>query len=352
MKALAKMKPTDSPARRARPTIHDVAKAADVSIATVSRALNSPDSVRPELRERVMAAASALDYMVDSVGKALRRQRTQIVSTMLPMLADPLFSVIASAIQETLQEHGYLGFVQPTGFDNRNLYDRAKQLIERGTEGLIIFGRIDDDRLINYARAHDFPLLSVYSYSQDHPIPSIGFDNYLATQQLMEVLQTLGHSRVAMISGSEQGNDRQESRIRAFRDINRQMGQEAVIEIIDVGFDVPDGGSALRKIMDRHPETTALVCNRDVIAFSVMVEARRLGIRVPEDISLTGFDDIDYAALFDPALTTVAVPSEKIGRAAANAMISHLNAGTALNSRRFETEVILRKSSGRPRPVA
>ncbi|WP_082658137.1 substrate-binding domain-containing protein [Paracoccus sp. MKU1] len=351
-KLLAKPKSQAIQARRIRPTIHDVAKAAGVSIATVSRALNSPDSVRKELRERVVAAADSMDYMADSVGKALRRQRTQIISTMLPRLADPLFSAVASAIQETLEENGYLGFVQTSGFDNTNLFDRAKRLIEHGTEGLIIFGRIDDQRLLDYCRAHQLPLLSAYSYFEKAEVPTIGFDNYLATRQLVEMLHTLGHSRIAMISGSDKGNDRQQSRIRAFRDINAELGQEPVIEFTHMDFDMADGGAALRRIMENHPETTALVCNRCVIAFSVMVEARRLGIAVPEHLSLTGFDDIDYAALFDPSLTTVAVPSEKIGRAAAKAMIAHLETGAPLGSRRFETEVILRRSVARPRATA
>lgn len=338
--------------KRTRATVFDVAKLAGVSIATVSRTLNSPDGVRQDLRDRVQAAAIQLDYFTDSVGKALRSKRTHIIGTMIPKLADPLFSVLASAIQETLEPKGYVGFVHMTGFDNSSLFDGARRLIERGCEGLIVFGRIDDQRLIDYAASHEFPLISAYSYSPEAGAPTVGFDNYNATEQLVTLLQDLGHRHIAMISGQPKGNDRQEARISAFNEVQSRLGVPPVIEFVEMdGDELPSGSAAFLRIMQQHPETTAIVCNRDVFAFGVIAEARKLGIRVPEDLSLTGFDDIDYAALIDPALTTVGVPAARIGAAAAAAMIRHLDAGAALQNIRFETEVILRKSVSRPRTV-
>ena len=336
--------------KRAKVTVHDVAREAGVSIATVSRALNAPDSVRKELRDRVVQAATALNYTIDSVGKALRRQRTQIVATLLPRLDDPMFAILASAIQETLVENNYVGFVQPSGFDNRTLYDCARNLVEKGAEGLIVFGKIDDPDLVNFAAAHDIPLVSVYSYYEDMAIPTFGFDNGAATEQLIAMLVQLGHERIAMIGGPVEGNDRQAARVAVYREAMRRIGSEPVIEFIDMSFELPDGASALRRIVSRHPEISALICNRDVIAFSVLAEAKKLGIRVPEQLSLTGFDDIDYAALFDPPLTTIAVPTEEMGRAAATSLIRHLELGAPLTGMRFETRVILRGSVSRPKP--
>lgn len=335
--------------RRAKVTVYDVAREAGVSIATVSRALNAPDSVGKEMRDRVVKAAAMLDYTIDSVGKALRRQRTQIIATMLPRLDDPMFAIMASSIQETLSSNNYVGFVQTSGFNNKNLHNCAKKLIEKGAEGLIIFGKIEDNNLLNYIKSQNIPAVTLYSYYNDSQIPAFGFDNGAATEQLIELLVQLGHQRIAMISGPVDGNDRQAARVAVYQHAMHRIGSEPVVEFIDMSFELPDGAAALRRIIYHHPEVSALICNRDVIAFSVLAEAKKLGIRVPEQLSLTGFDDLDYAALFDPPLTTIAVPIEEMGRAAASSLIRHLDSGTPLSGMRFDTQVILRGSVSRPR---
>lgn len=334
--------------RRARATVHDVALAANVSIATVSRALNAPETVRQELRERVFKAVSELNYSADSVGKALRLQRTHIVGTIIPRLDDPLFAEFASGIQETLTSNDYIGFVQTAGFDNRALYKKARRMIDSGAEGLIVFGQIQDPQLLDFAQTYDFPIISAYSFDETSDIPTVGFDNRRATRQLVELLLQLGHRHVAMISGTPEGNDRQRLRIESFRETLLQSGCTPVVEIIDMAFEVSDGAAALRKIRAEHPEVTALVCNRDAIAFSVLSECKRRGVLVPSELSVTGFDDIDYAPLIDPPLTTVSVPASEISMSAAHALIRWMDKGIRPNHVRFDTEVILRGSTSGP----
>lgn len=119
---------------RSRPTVFDLARHAGVSTATVSRALNRPDTVRENLRLRVESSVAELGYVTSSVGKALRKQRTRIIGTLLPKLDDPLFSVFASGVQSALVDAGYVGFIQPVGFDNRKLTAHARTMIENGAE--------------------------------------------------------------------------------------------------------------------------------------------------------------------------------------------------------------------------
>ena len=334
--------------RRVKVTVHDVARLANVSIATVSRALNTPQAVRPEVRARVEKAAETLGYHANSFGKGLRQQRGMLVGTLVPRLSDPLFSLVASGVQETLAENGYLGFLQPIGYDNRALYQPARQIIERGAEGLIVFGKIEDERLIDYCQRLNFPLLTVYSWSADAVVPSIGFDNYEAASQLVDLMLQLGHRGMAMIAGPQGGNDRQQDRIRAFRDRAGAAGIEPLVEEIDMAIELPDGKAAISRILDRHPEVTAVLCNRDALAFSAMAELRRRNISVPGQISLTGFDDLEYSALLDPPLTSVSVPAAEMGRHAATAMIQLLENGRPLQSVRFQTEVVLRRSTAPP----
>ncbi|WP_170134900.1 LacI family DNA-binding transcriptional regulator [Acuticoccus kandeliae] len=341
-------RPPDKPAKRGKATVHDVAKRAGVSIATVSRALNTPDAVRAELREEVLRAAKDLGYTANSVGKALRRRRSQVIGTLLPRLADPLFSLVASGIQDALVEHNYVGFLQTCGFDNRALYAHGRALVEKGAEGLIVFGRIDDEDLLDFAAKQNIPLVTVYSYDQASTVPTIGIDNYAATRQLTDLLLQLGHTKIAMISGPLAGNDRQQSRTKAFEDCLAEHGLDALVEQVDVEHERANGAVALQRLMSLRPDLTALLCNRDVIAFSAIAECRRLGLKVPEDLSLTGFDDVEYASLLDPPLTSVAVPAIEMGRHAAATIIRHLETGEAMHSAHYETEVILRRSTTRP----
>ncbi|MCF3934800.1 LacI family DNA-binding transcriptional regulator [Acuticoccus sp. M5D2P5] len=345
-------RPTDnSTPKRTKATVHDVAKRAGVSIATVSRALNTPDAVRPELREEVLKAAKALGYTTNSVGKALRRRRSQVIGTLLPRLADPLFSLVASGVQDALVEHDYVGFLEISGFDNRNLYTHAHKLIQKGAEGLIVFGRIDDDDLLDLVTKQNIPTLTVYSYLAASEIPMIGIDNYAATRQLTELLLDLGHTRIAMISGPLAGNDRQQSRTQAFQDCLHERGLEPLIEHVDVEHERANGAAALQRLISRRSDLTALLCNRDVIAFSAIAECRRMGLSVPDDLSLTGFDDVEYASLLDPPLTSLSVPAIEMGRHAATTIIRHLESGDAMHSACYDTEVILRRSTARPRPA-
>ncbi len=335
--------------KQSKITVFEVAKLAGVSIATVSRALNKPDAVSTDLRNRVLAATAKLDYQINSSAKALRRRRTQIIGTILPRLNDALFCEIAHGIQASLVESGYVGFLQTAGFDNRKLVEHAKHLIDRGAEGLIVFGRIDDEKLVSLLKASRIPCVTIYSYLEDSPVPCIGIDNYNSAQQLISLILQLGHTRIGMISGPVNGNDRQQARIKAFRDMLGRRGLQPVVQTIEKSYTLTDGGEALRRLYAMHPEITAVICNSDVIAFGVLAECRKLGLAVPGDISVTGFDDVSFAPLLDPSLTTVSVEAAEMGRQAVLSLIHNLDEGQPILSSRFETAVILRKSTCTPR---
>ncbi len=333
---------------RARPTVFDLARHAGVSTATVSRALNKPDTVRESLRLRVENSVAELGYVTSSVGKALRKQRTRIIGTLLPKLDDPLFSIFASGVQSALVEAGYVGFIQPVGFDNRKLTAHARTMIENGAEGIIVFGRIDDPELFHLQQAQHFPLVSAYSYTEDSRVPCIGIDNYRATRQLIDLLLQLGHRRIAMLAGPTDGNDRQQTRIAALTDAMREHDLPLIIENVDLSSQMADAAASLRRLLGGENKVSAILCSRDVLAFRAMAECNRMGIRVPEDLSLTGFDDLDYAELLFPPLTTLAVPAVEIGRHAARQVIAHLDENRPISSYRFDTAVMLRQSVGRP----
>lgn len=335
---------------RSRPSVADVARRSRVSVATVSRAFNAPGIVSESVRERVLKAARDLGYTPNAAAKALRLQRTHIVGAIVPTLNYAIFASMLNAFQERLARAGHMLFLATTGFDNRTLFEPARQLIERGAEALLIVGRIDDPALTAYLLKQRIPVVTTYSYLAGHPIPSIGFDNYAASRELIGYLLGLGHRHLAMVTAHTEGNDRQEARVEAFRDALAEAGHRLKPIIIERTHAIVEGASALREIRDRHPEVTAIVCNSDVLAIGALAEAKRLGLRVPGDLSVTGHDDQEAAALTVPPLTTIAVPAEAMGVRAAEAILA---AGSGdhrhrLKSAELPTRLVIRGSTGKP----
>ena len=154
-----------------------------------------------------------------------------------------------------------------------------------------------------------------------------------------------------MVAGPLQGNDRQQARMRGFEETMRAHGLNDGIHIIEksYGAAMMQGADAMRQIYYEFPGVTAVVCNADVFALSAIAECRRLGLRVPEDISVVGFDDDDYTTIFSPALTTIAVPAAEMGRHAARSLIGALTAGRRVMSARLDTQLVVRESTSVPR---
>jgi len=336
---------------RRKANVIDVAKAAGVSVATVSRTFNLPHLVRDEVRAKVAAAAQALGYSANPSAKALRLQKTFIIGAVIPTLDYSIFARLVHSFEEHMTAAGYSVFVLTTGFDNENMLDSVRRLVERGAEALLTVGRIDDAKLRQYLLEKHIPCVTTYSYTGDEQFPSVGFDNYVCTRQIVEFLIRLGHRRMAMIAGPIKGNDRQQDRIRAFEQTLLAHGIDQGYHIIEksYGSAIFQGAEAMRQIHGEHPEVTAVVCNSDIFAFSAIAECRRLGLRVPEDMSISGFDDDDYTSIFEPALTTIAVPATEMGKHAAQALINVLTLGRKMTSVQLATKLIVRDSTSTPR---
>lgn len=336
-----------APKRRAA-KVKDVAKAAGVSVATVSRAFNLPNTVSDDARKTVFEVAKALGYTPNPAAKALRLQRSFMVGAVFPTTDYGVYAQVLGSFQHRMSTAGYLSVLLTVGFDNSRIFEPVSQLVERGVEGLMVVGRIDDRRLMSYLLDKHIPVVSIYSALQDAPFPSVGIDNYGATMQVMEHLLGLGHRQFAMLSGPLQGNDRQQARRRAFTDALARAGIEGEPRILEDPrtYSVQYGTEAFRKLIQQHPEVTAVVCNSDYYGFAAVLEAKRLGLRVPQDISIAGFDDQELASLIDPPLTTVSAPGEDMGKHAAQALLETLEHGRAGQSMSLPSPLVIRASTG------
>ena len=330
---------------KGRARVSDVANQVGVSIATVSRTFNDPKVVREDVRIRVLAAARALGYSPNPAARALRMRRTHIVGAVVPTLNYAIYARMLNGFQETMNTAGYMVFMLAAGFDNSKLYGPVHQLVTRGAEGLLIVGKIEDELLLQFLKERKIPSVLTYSYLPNEPFPSIGFDNYESTRQLVDYLLLLGHKDIVMISGITRGNDRQQSRARAFRDAVAKSGIAKRCHTLERSYSLYEGAAAMRLIRSDYPKTTAVRCASDVLAFGVLAECKKLKIRVPKDLVVTGYDNQDFSALLDPPLTTVDIPAGEIGSRSAEALLSAMAGSSKVGSVELKTSLIIREST-------
>lgn len=326
-------------------SVTDVAKAANVSVATVSRSFNKPDVVKPEVRERILKIAESMGYTANSAAKALRSKKTNVIGAIIPTLDHAIYATMINAFQNKLSEQGYVVYILSCGFDASNIFDKVTLLLERGAEALLIVGEILDKNLEAYLQKFKIPTICTYSYHHDAKFPFIGFDNYASTTSMSEYLYGLGHRNIAMISGPLQGNDRQIARVESFKNfMDSKQLKHYVIESKNQ-YNITFGKDALKTILQDFPEVTAIICNSDVIAFGVLAGAKELKISVPEQINVIGYDNLEFTEYLNPPLTTLNIPAEEMGRLSAETILKNLNQKVPIQSHLLETKLIVRDST-------
>lgn len=329
--------------------VFEVASLAGVSIATVSRAFNEPSLVREDLRKRIIEAARSIGYVPNSAAKALRSQRTHIVGAVIPSLDYAIYAKLVNGFQEAVSGAGYTVVVLPVGFDSRNIHARVRQVVERGAEALMVVGRIEDHDLLELLAIKALPWIQTYSFNPGSEHPAVGFDNGPAIVQALEHLHALGHRDIALIAGRTAGNDRQSSRVKAFHDWLTERGLPGGSPVIEVPYSFSEGMEAFEAIRQSHPRTTAIVCSSDILAVGVLHACKRAGISIPADLSVTGFDDLEFAAFSEPPLTTIAIQAGEMGRLAGERIVAALDHGEEPLPECLPTTLVLRASTAVPR---
>lgn len=326
-----------------------VARAAGVSKSTVSRAFNAPEIVKEEVRRKIFEVAAQMNYRPHPAARALRSQRTHIFGAAIPTLDYAIYARMVNEFENKLSALGASTIVITTGFDNRNVFEDVRQLVDRGAEALLVVGEVQDARLKDYLLQSQIPIVTTYSAPPDKTVPAVGFDNYKATAEAVEYLIGLGHRHLAMIAGNTEGNDRQRARIAAYRDVLASTGLAGGDRVYCGAFNMKGGAQMMERILSDHPETTAVICNSDVFAIGAMSACRKRGLRVPDDMSILGCDDFDFAELLEPPLTTIAVPAAEMGRIAAEALWEAIANRKPVATRIVATELVIRGSTAPPR---
>jgi len=347
-------KPARDPRGRlsTRVKIEDVARQAGVSPATVSRVLNHPEIVRPELRDKVSRAIANLSYTRDSAARALKSGRMRTIGAIVPTLGLSIFAEGVEALQNRLSENGYMLFIANSQYDERRELQETQSLIERGIDGIVLVGGSHAPELRALIEQAGVPVITTYVSKAQGGIPAIGIDNQRATRELTRYLLDLGHVRFGAIANVPPANDRSRARLDGIQKALAEAGISLrPSQIIRTDYSLAQGRSALRQLMNDHPDTTAVICTTDMLAIGAMAEARKLGLTVPQQLSITGFDDVELSAQVDPPLTTIGVPAAEIGRAAADYLINAIAGMPIPKNVQLPYRLIMRASTAPPRSM-
>jgi len=311
--------------------INDVAKSAGVSTATVSRVLSNAAVVAPATRRRVLAAVERLGYAPNSTAKNLRMLRTRRLLVTVPDISRPLFSLILQGIEETAHREGYAVLLGDTQYDQGREERYAQMLAAKEADGLIFLGRKLSkgvEVLIKSIASGPAPVVNALGFVPQLGIPSVQIDNRAAAVEAMDHLYRLGHRHVGIVTGPALSYV-SDQRLRGARERAKKEHAERHLIVIDGDFSVDSGVVAGERLLHRKQPPTAIFCLNDEMAMGVIHTARRRKMRIPDDLSVVGVDDIRYARYTDPPLTTVAQPMRQMGEIAVRVLLDLLSGRVA-----------------------
>lgn len=335
-------------------SIRDVSKAAGVSVATVSRALQKPELVTEKTRAKVTAAARKVGYQPNMMARNFRNKKSFNILVLVPDFSNPFFSKVIRGIQTTARSHGYnilLG-------DTQNLKDLEKEmaglLLSNLADGIIQLSARFPFENANVSGERTLPIVNCCECVEDDSMPTVSLDNVGAARAVAEHLVSLDHDCIGIVAGPPESL-LTKSRLSGFLARLDQFGLQFRDDcLVNGDYSIDSGAAAMRQLLRLVDRPTAVFCFNDEMAYGAMQEIKTAGLRVPEDISLVGFDDLPYSRFMEPSLTSVSQPSEGFGPASVEQLLALIN-GDDLHARHVQLafELKIRKSTNvRTRPEA
>lgn len=333
--------------------IKDIAKAAGVCEATVSRTLRNPDIVSEKTRKKVLAVVEQMDYTPNSLGASLRQGSSRNILVMLPDITNPYFSPIVRAIEQEAIAKRYSVLLGDTLDDPKLEHAFANMVRSRQADGVIINSqRIPFDYLRRPEKASRLPpIVSASEIVDEEEIPRVVVDNVEVGRTATRHLLELGHRRIGLIAGPADLRTTKD-RMLGFHEEMQKAGLKVDPQAIFYGdYSTESGIEGVQKLMLRPDRPTALFCLGDLVALGALHILRELGFRVPDDISVIGVDGISMGRYSAPPLTTVAQPMEQIGKTCMATMIDLIEGRAPENKLiLLPHELIIRKTTG-PAPA-
>ena len=333
----------------ARATIADVAARSGVSTATVSRVLSGTAPATPTTRDRVLAAVAALGYRPLAAARALKRNETQTIGLLVTDIENPFFPQIVRAVEDEARRHG-LGVLLCNAADDPVREEAYLDLLlERRIDGLVVASSRTVRRHAARLAGALLPVVVVNAGGRVRGLSSVTTAHRHGLRLAVQHLTDLGHRRIAYVTGPRSTAAARERRAGA-EDAVRAAGLDpGALTVADGDERVSGGIAAATALLGMRPPPTAIACYNDLTAVGVLMAARSLGVRVPEDLSVVGFDDVDLASWTQPRLTTVRQPTDAMGRLAVWRLMEErrVSTGRPLHAV-LEPTLVVRESTARP----
>lgn len=338
-------------------SIKDVAEKAGVSIATVSRYINSPDQVRAPTAKRVKEAIKATGYETNSLARNFRTGKTQQIMVVLPSIGIPFYGPIVEGVRNVADSVGYHILVMETAYNSVEFDDFTRMVMSKQTDGIILLSTLSPFKEANVAPRGVRPpiVLGLESISTElSRFPCVCVDNEAAAHDATQYLIGLGHRNIGFLYGNigfRYGSPAPEPELTKARAVGFRNAMSArgipVNEdwVIKAPMSVDGGRQAARELLARGSRPTAIFCANDEMALGAIFEIKKAGLRVPEDISVMGFDNMLYGQISDPPLTTVEQPAEKIGEQSMRRLLNLIAGETGGNNMEIVPHRLIERQS-------
>lgn len=329
-------------------TINQVAKMAGVSTATVSRALNKPDTVSEAVKKKIERIIKKIGYIPNAGARSLMLKRTGSIGVIVPTLDNAIFAQGLEEFQRQLSQSGYQMLVASTNYDPEIENQQMRNLLLQGVEGIAMFGSSQKLELIRLLRTRKLPYIHIGTLDTPLNGYAAGFDNKKAIQLGVEYLVQVGHRNFGMIAGKTENNDRARDRVDGVVELLKRnrisLKKESIIE---VPYQIQDARIALKKLLQINPSISAVVCGNDVLAIGALLEAQSQGIKIPHQCSILGFDNLELSRHIQPSLSTIHIDAIGMWSKAAHHLMSQINGINRLPRKILaDVSLIIRDSTG------
>ncbi|NPV54351.1 MAG: LacI family DNA-binding transcriptional regulator [Firmicutes bacterium] len=319
-----------------RLTIADVAQEAGVSSSTVSRTLSGKVPVNDDTKKRVLAAIKKLGFTPNAMARSLRNKSTQTIGLVLPDLRNPFFSEIAWGVENESLKQGYNVLLCNTANSKQKELSYARVLAEKRMDGVVFAASGDNKEAVQFLTNLQIPMILIDRYIPDMGVDIVMSNNESGCRMAMEYLANLGHREIGMITGNPTLiTIRQRSS--AYYDFIKENGLPSNDKWIVFGCEsFDDGYNAGLRVLSTINRPTAIIAGSDLIAVGVMSAARELQLRVPQDVSIVGYDDVPLSRLSNPPLTTIRQPISDMGKVAVRLLVQKIR-----GTRKKQTSMVL-----------
>ncbi|WP_193221986.1 LacI family DNA-binding transcriptional regulator [Amylibacter sp. SFDW26] len=322
-------------------TLKDVARTANVSIATVSRVLNNSPSVTKKTKDHVNDVIQKLSFSPSPMARALNSGRTRTVGALVPTLDHAIFSKFLEALEKRLSDHKHSLVISTTNGSPKTEFEQATALLNMGAEALIVSGKqrsLEFDALV---KRFNVPVIITSYYDPNADYPSIGYDNAAISKLALNHFIEKQYNTVAVIHGPTTDNDRTRDRLEGIKSDNRFSD----VNYMEVALSIDGGCQATRRIISSGQRPDVIFCLSDVLALGVLFELQRNNISIPNDVAVMGFDNLEWAEHTVPPLTSIELSVKDMGKHAADEVCSFLNTGKPIDSVKLSGHLLKRETT-------